>query len=895
MGTLWARFSSGPAHWTPSNWPISASILLLILSATCVKRRPRTASGIALLAIAMLGKAQFGLGYPLKTALLPEQFDNQQVEVTGFVTRAALPVIETGVSDSTSEQPAEEKYRQVDLQADGIRCLAEACDASTRLFGIRVGLYGAGEAMGVDSSGTSNDVSAPEFHYGQRLRIRGRIRTPQTYGDPGVFDRRTYLLDNGIAATLSAKTTDVDVLPGNGGTRLGALRAGVRRSLLQHVLALQTPEGRGWRIFSISKSDAALLAAMILGERSLLDQNMKLDFQRTGSYHLLVVSGMAVAVLAFSVFWLMRILRLPDPAATIGSVIFVGLYVSVTDLGAPVQRAALMCVVYMLVRLLYRERNPLNALGAAALVALIADPKALFDAGFQMTFLAVLTIAGIAAPIMDRTTAVYRKALTHIESTGYDLHLLPKQAQLRLDLRMVLGRLELLLPRWIVRLLVLGGLKLALRTIDLALISALMQAALALPMALYFHRATTLALPANLAVVPIMSLLLPIAIGTTLLSYLGTWLVFIPRGLTAILLHFISAGVVTFARFRAADLRVPDPAAWVVALCIATIAACFLTARRRFTLILCSCLLLAVADVCLIYARKPDVIAGKLEVTAIDVAQGDSILVITPLGKTLLIDAGGLLGAGRSGLDVGEEVVSNYLWSRGIAHLDAVALTHAHGDHLGGMPTVLKNFRPSNLWLAPSPPVQAYLDLIAQAKELRIPVLQRVAGDKFDFGGAHFDVLAPSSDAYLAPKRVNDASMVLKIAFGTASALLEGDAERREESLIAPQIGAVNVLKVAHHGSSTSSIPALIDAIRPQFAVISVGKFNRYGHPRSEVLRRLGDSGACTFRTDSEGAISFYLDQNGVTSARWGAKRMTMEFPPRWIPPQQAGHCAALR
>src|ERR1700758_850248 len=106
---------------------------------------------------------------------------------------------------------------------------------------------------------------------------------------------------------------------------------------------------------------------------------------------------------------------------------------------------------------------------------------------------------------------------------------------------------------------------------------------------------------------------------------------------------------------------------------------------------------------------------------------------------------------------------------RGLSHLDAVALTHAHGDHVGGMLTVLKNFHPAQLWVAPSPPVRAYSDLIAQARELHIDVLERVAGDKFDFGGADFDVLAPSSDAYLAPKRVNDASMVLKIRYGNAS------------------------------------------------------------------------------------------------------------------------------
>jgi competence protein ComEC len=364
--------------------------------------------------------------------------------------------------------------------------------------------------------------------------------------------------------------------------------------------------------------------------------------------------------------------------------------------------------------------------------------------------------------------------------------------------------------------------------------------------------------------------IMPFALLTVTAALVWPQAAIVPAAFVAVPLHLGERLVHLFGSFSLGALRVPAPLLLQVIASIALFGAALMLARLGRGQQWIAWPVLAAAAFAAVAPRPVDHPWNALLVEAIDVGQGDSLLLVSPEGKTLLVDGGGFGGGTRGAaqdFDIGEEVVSAALWARGIRRLDAVALSHAHSDHMGGLPAVLRNFHPAELWVGNNPDFPAYRALLDEAKKLHVQVRSLHARDAAALGSVQIEALAPMPDYKPGPEPTNNDSLVFRAAYGATSVLLEGDAEAPvEHAMLSEQGLASTLLKIGHHGSITSTQPEFLARVEPQWAVISCGLHNRYGHPRGEVLQALQAAHVRTFRTDLNGATCFQLDGRSVTA-----------------------------
>ncbi|MDE2667928.1 MAG: DNA internalization-related competence protein ComEC/Rec2 [Acidobacteriota bacterium] len=704
--------------------------------------------------------------------------------------------------------------------------------------------------------------SSPLPQAGDQVEILAYLRRPDNFNNPGQFDYRSYLELRGIFLTGNLK--DPLLL-----TRLTR-----QPEFSWKDIASRMRQGCIGALDALPASEPAraVLKAVLLGDDSDLAEETRSRFRLNGLYHVLVVSGLHVGMMIAMVFALLKQLRLPRWLALTLTMASIGLYNLLAEGQIAIDRASIMGCLFLASLYFDRDRNLLHSLCLAAWWVLLKDPGWLDDSGFQLSFSAALAIAMVGLPILRLTTQPYGKALRSLESIHLDRNFPPRLAAWRVGLRLRSSSLaeSLGIPQSAVCLgLLVWTYKLLLGLLDIVLVSIAIQAVLLVPLMVYFHRVVLPVVFLNMLVIPLVGMIIPL--GFSYLACAGlfpqaSW----PLGwICGLLAECLLSLNLTFSEIPWLGFSLPQfPLGWVLAY-YGTLALCVAHGVPRFLRLLGSSIWIASLAVLLSGTPGVKSESQELSLTFLDVRQGDCLLASWPNGPHLLVDGGGSWsGTGHrsqaraTAFDVGEQVVAPYLWNRGVRSLEATILTHAHQDHMGGLDFILDNFEVKEFWLGNSTVGPDLRDLLkkATARGLKIRAFQ--AGDTLNFHGSQLEFLNPGCGP--SDENINNDSLVLRMTYGRRSFLLTGDIEEPVEECLAALEADLqsDVLKVAHHGSATSTSSHFLNEVNPVIAVISAGKVNPFGHPHPEVVRRLQTFPLQLLRTDRQGAVTIRTDGN---------------------------------
>jgi competence protein ComEC len=544
--------------------------------------------------------------------------------------------------------------------------------------------------------------------------------------------------------------------------------------------------------------DAPLAKALLIAETKSLTPELRERYAAAGLAHMLSISGLHVGLVAVALSLAAQLVRLPPAAGRIATLVTLAIYVAMIGAPAPAVRAGVMVAVVTVSRLAQRPVSPwaVLALGAAGP---LAQPSTVTDLGYQ------LSVVGVVALVAGDSL---RRRLIAASLSGWR------------------------------------------RTLVTGLLGSTVASVVSLPIVAWtFGRVSVVAPLTNLAAAPLMALVQPMLFLALIVGWAPTVASFVAGAAHPLLAAFDTVASVG-AALPYATLEVA-PTLTAALLAAATIAA-FVTAcasRHSGQATVAGAALLAG----LAWLPALPLGVGEAELHMIDVGQGDAVAFRTSRGRWILVDAG---RAWRGG-DAGRTTVVPYLRRRG-GELVAFVLTHPHADHVGGASTVLRALRPRAYYDAAfAGGGDAYRASLVAAKG-RVPWRRVRPGDSISVDGATVTFLAPDSAWTTTLDDPNEASTVVVIRVGAVRFLLTGDAERGEEAWLLDRAGdnlRADVLKVAHHGSGTSTTPEFLAAVRPRVALISVGAANLYGHPDVTTLRALASAGAQVLRTDRLGSI----------------------------------------
>jgi competence protein ComEC len=642
---------------------------------------------------------------------------------------------------------------------------------------------------------------------GRAIEAPVTFRRTARYLDDGVPDFERDVALDGTALFGSVKSGLLIDVQERGGWRAEAAaraRARVRQAIARGVGAR-------------NPTASAITTAVLIGDRAAIPDDVRDRLQAAGTYHVIAISGGNIAIFVALLSGLCAISGLGPQRSATATIAALAAYAALVVAGPSVRRAVLVAMVYLASRAFDHRTRPWQAAAVAASLMVVAWPLDLRDPGFQLTF-------GAAAALLVVS----------------DRFVVPSSWPRPL--------------RWLATAVA------ASLAVEIALLPV---------QALAFSRVTFAGVLLNLLAVPAMAIVQVAGMAVVALDTMR-----VPTAVPGVAADWAANVIVGSAAWveRVPELapRVPAPPAGVVVGYYASLGLAVFGPRRATLAWLTATALAAVAIVLGVHsplANGDERVSNQMRLTMLDVGQGDALLLEPPGHAPILVDTGGHPFAG--GLDVGIRVVAPALWARGVTSLSALLITHGDPDHMSGAAGVLSSLRVGEAWFGIRVPRHAAgNELLADLAAQRIGVRYLRAGAAIERGGANIRVLHPPQPDWERPRVRNDDSVVLEVLYRDVAMLLTGDISADVERAIAPQLtpARIRILKVAHHGSRTSSSRELLESWRPQLALVSAGRGNTFGHPTREVLDRLEAIGATVLRTDRHGQITIATDGRAL---RW--------------------------
>jgi len=705
---------------------------------------------------------------------------------------------------------------------------------------------------------------------GDVVRFLGHLKLPHNFGNPGEFNYVRWLRARGVEALGSVRSPRWII-------RLRRARPG--------ILTTSARARRGINAF-ITASGAAnqeILKALATGDKSGLSVDTRLAFSRAGVAHVLAISGLHVGIVAFFTYSIIIFFLKLCPFLTLRinvkktalllSLIPVLGYGFMAGFSRPTERAVIMAAALIIAVTMDRGKSLYNTLAMAALIILVLAPTALFEASFQLSFLAVFFILYISPVLFSLflrdaeddlkpvATTAESWIWSRIRGTKNILAFINKDDVYGIKTSSSHAESGVLARgRSILSIIKIRGLGLFVVTVAASIGTWPV-------VAYYFNYVSTVGILSNLIILPITTVLVEAVFFSAVLIpisvTLAGWGFYFAGAIAGVQLFVVKA----FAGISISSMHITRPSPLEVFLIYIFIFCLFSINKGRFFRYL-TAISAAVFIAVVAYPHVSRSSSPGLKVTFISVGQGDAALIEFPRGEVMLIDGGGFRGGGgKDGFDTGKSIIAPLLRYKKIRRVDYMVLSHAQQDHMGGLRYVAANFPLGAFWW------NGIGDLGRLGEALSdkgVPILRSGKEKKtFFIDGVKVEVMPLVPDASVG---INNESLVARVSYGSRSFLFTGDVEALGEGYLSAMKGDMraDVLKAPHHGSDTSSTPAFLRAVRPRIVVISVGRGNRFGFPSAQSLERYAGAGAVVFRTDRDGAVELTTDGRALEVKTYG-------------------------